>query len=42
MPFEHDVSSHVCQRRLAGIGDALYAIGGKWKLKVIVALLDGS
>jgi DNA-binding HxlR family transcriptional regulator len=27
-----------CTTRLAGIGDALYAIGGKWKLRIIVAL----
>lgn len=30
-----------CAARLAAIGDALYAIGGKWKLRIIVALLHG-
>jgi DNA-binding HxlR family transcriptional regulator len=30
-----------CDARLAAIGDALYAIGGKWKLRIIVALLHG-
>ncbi len=30
-----------CMARLAGIGDALYAIGGKWKLRIIVALNEG-
>jgi DNA-binding HxlR family transcriptional regulator len=30
-----------CMARLAGIGDALYAIGGKWKLPIIVALREG-
>ncbi len=30
-----------CQFRLLAIGDALYAIGGKWKLQIIVALLQG-
>jgi DNA-binding HxlR family transcriptional regulator len=30
-----------CMARLAGIGDALYAIGGKWKLRIIVALREG-
>ncbi len=30
-----------CMARLAGIGDALYAIGGKWKLRIIVALTKG-
>ena len=29
-----------CMARLAGIGDALYAIGGKWKLRIIVALRE--
>ena len=29
-----------CSVRLAGIGDALYAIGGKWKLRIIVALTE--
>jgi len=30
-----------CISRLAAIGDALYAIGGKWKLRIIVALIHG-
>lgn len=30
-----------CQARLGAIGDALYAIGGKWKLRVIIALMHG-
>jgi DNA-binding HxlR family transcriptional regulator len=30
-----------CMARLAGIGDALYAIGGKWRLRIIVALSEG-
>jgi DNA-binding HxlR family transcriptional regulator len=30
-----------CSARLAAIGDALYAIGGKWKLRIIVALMEG-
>jgi DNA-binding HxlR family transcriptional regulator len=30
-----------CMARLTGIGDALYAIGGKWKLRIIVALNEG-
>ena len=28
-----------CAASLNSIGDALYAIGGKWKLRIIVALL---
>ncbi len=34
----HDHSSKACQKSLDGIGDALYAIGGKWKLHIIMAL----
>lgn len=30
-----------CVSQLSAIGDALYAIGGKWKLRIIVALLHG-
>lgn len=30
-----------CKARLQAISDALYAIGGKWKLPIIVALLEG-
>ena len=35
-------NSEECNNRLISIGDALYVIGGKWKLRVIVALLEGS
>jgi DNA-binding HxlR family transcriptional regulator len=31
-----------CKARLASVADALYAIGGKWKLRIIVALSDGN
>ena len=31
-----------CKGRLVSIADALYAIGGKWKLRIIVSLTDGS
>ena len=30
-----------CQAELGAIGDALYAIGGKWKLRIIIALMHG-
>lgn len=30
-----------CKLRLQAISDALYAIGGKWKLPIIVAMLEG-
>jgi DNA-binding HxlR family transcriptional regulator len=29
-----------CKEGLAAVGDALYVIGGKWKLPIIVALVD--
>ena len=35
------VISHECNGFLAPIGDALYVIGGKWKLRVIASLKDG-
>jgi len=31
-----------CTGRLRSIGDAVYAIGGKWKLRIIVALDAGN
>lgn len=30
-----------CQGRLTAVGDALYVIGGKWKLRIIIALKEG-
>ncbi|MBL7681788.1 MAG: helix-turn-helix transcriptional regulator [Flavipsychrobacter sp.] len=33
-----DIKQSGCQASLAAVGDALYAIGGKWKLPIIVAL----
>lgn len=38
--FEHH-NEKVCAASLGAIGDALYAIGGKWKLRIIVALMHG-
>lgn len=31
-----------CQASLNSIADALYVIGGKWKLRIIVALKEGN
>src|SRR3954471_21003615 len=31
-----------CKARLNSIADAFYVIGGKWKLRIIVALTDGN
>jgi DNA-binding HxlR family transcriptional regulator len=36
------VSTEECTGMLTSIGDALYVIGGKWKLRVIVALSEGN
>lgn len=34
------ISKTECTSRLNAIGDALYVIGGKWTLRVVVALLE--
>lgn len=35
------ITQQECTARLAAVGDALYAIGGKWKLRIIIALKEG-
>jgi DNA-binding HxlR family transcriptional regulator len=35
-------SGSECGSALVAVGDALYAIGGKWKLRVIIALREGN
>jgi DNA-binding HxlR family transcriptional regulator len=41
--FKNDKPSEVqCKATLNAVADALYVIGGKWKLSVIVALKDGN
>ncbi len=35
------ISKEACQKKLNGINDALYAIGGKWKIKIIIAISEG-
>jgi len=35
-------SEKECKAALSAVGDALYVIGGKWKLPIIVALLEGN
>jgi len=35
-------SEKECNAALTAVGDALYAIGGKWKLPIIIALLDNN
>jgi DNA-binding HxlR family transcriptional regulator len=34
-------TKHECKAALNAVGDALYVIGGKWKLPIIVALKEG-
>jgi len=36
------LSKAVCTGKLACVGDALYVIGGKWKLRIIIALNEGN
>jgi len=38
----HIHSEAECTRALTGIGDALYVVGGKWKLRVVIALKGGN
>lgn len=40
--MEEPISKEACLRKLNGIDDALYAIGGKWKLKIILAVKEGN
>lgn len=35
------LGEHECKTSLAAVGDALYVIGGKWKLRIIIALSKG-
>jgi DNA-binding HxlR family transcriptional regulator len=40
--LNHPDGAHQCKARLNSMADALYVIGGKWKLRIIVALTDGN
>lgn len=35
------LSTSQCNGKLTAVGDALYVIGGKWKLRIIIALNEG-
>jgi DNA-binding HxlR family transcriptional regulator len=35
------LGSAECAAALTAVGDALYVIGGKWKLRIIIALSEG-
>lgn len=39
LEFAHNTAQ--CSGRLRNVGDALYVIGGKWKLRIIIALAEG-
>ena len=39
---DEKISQSQCKARLGSIADALYVIGGKWKLRIIVGLKDGT
>lgn len=36
-----ELNESACKAQLNAIGDAIYAIGGKWKLRIIIALMHG-
>lgn len=38
----HQMESKECNAALGAIEDALYAIGGKWKLRILLTLLEGN
>ncbi|RYF96931.1 MAG: transcriptional regulator [Chitinophagaceae bacterium] len=40
-PENHIHTSTTCNKHLSAVSDALYVIGGKWNLKIIIALSDG-
>jgi DNA-binding HxlR family transcriptional regulator len=37
-----DHNAKECVARLNSVGDALYVVGGKWKLRIIIALSQGN
>jgi DNA-binding HxlR family transcriptional regulator len=39
---KRELSQTQCKAKLNSIADALYVIGGKWKLRIIVGLRDGT
>jgi DNA-binding HxlR family transcriptional regulator len=36
------LASPECVNALGAVGDALYVIGGKWKLRILIALSEGT
>ncbi|ACU60594.1 winged helix-turn-helix transcriptional regulator [Chitinophaga pinensis] len=39
--FKDPLSDQQCEEMINAVGDALYVIGGKWKLRIIIALSNG-
>ena len=42
MEHKDNISESECAEKIQAMEDALYVIGGKWKLRVIIALSNGS
>lgn len=42
MEAKSNITEAECKNSLNAVGDALYVIGGKWKLRVIIALREGN
>ena len=42
MTKQKPITPTECKATLSSIADALYVIGGKWKLRIIVALREGN
>lgn len=40
--LKSELAGDSCAEMLMNVGDALYVIGGKWKLRVIIALYNGA
>ncbi|MCD9853752.1 helix-turn-helix transcriptional regulator [Epilithonimonas sp. JDS] len=38
--FEEPITARRCSESLSSVEDAIYVIGGKWKLKIIIALQE--
>jgi len=39
--MKENLSTTACQQKLNAVGDAVYVIGGKWKLRIIIAIREG-
>lgn len=38
---KHEVRAAKCAAQLSAVEDAIYVLGGKWKLRILIALLTG-